>query len=475
MILDILESINKEKGKKKVVELSKHKDNVLLQELWYFTYGRVKFNTNVIVDPSIGDCGAVPAYGAVVSLLDKLRCKVVTGNAAKELITDTLSKLNPRCIEVYNRVIKGNLKCGIGEKAGNEVWGKNFIEPFPVMLISAYCPKKAAKIISNPSGAVMQLKSDGVRCIVHGEFNSAIKFYSRQGEEFHGLSHNFEGFISEFTISMGTDIGGYQLDGEMVYIGEDGIHDPRKAAGILNSCIHGTATEEDVASLHYIVWDMTAEYDDPDLPYNGRLGLLEEHVPCTYTFPMSVVPSWYVSSLEEVHQKYNEILESGNEGVVLKSLSNVWESKRVTDCIKYKAKHQAEFIITGWYQGESGNEMQNVIGGFNLQSSCGKVLANTGSGLTFSDRNVLTEMVKGKETAVRDSNGYFVPNPDMDNDDFIGKIVTIEYNARTLDKNGRETYSLRFPIFKGIRFDKTEANTLEEMIEQEESTNGLRI
>lgn len=472
MILDILESINKEKGKKKVVELSKHKDNTLLQELWYFTYGRVKFNTNVIVEPSLGDCDAVANYGVVVALLDRLRCKVVTGNAAKELITDTLSKLNPRCIEIYNRVIKGNLKCGIGEKAGNEVWGKDFIKPFPVMLISAHCPKKAAKIISNPSGAVMQLKSDGVRCIVHGEYEGDIKFYSRQGEEFHGLSSKFEEFISRFTEKMGTCIGAYQIDGEMVYIGEDGVHDPRKAAGIMNSCIHGTASERDIESLQYIIWDMTADGDDAGMKYGDRLHELQSFVDGYES--VSVVPSWKVTTLEEVHQKYNEILESGNEGVVLKSLSNVWADKRVTDCIKYKAKHEAEFMITGWYKGEAGNEMCNVIGGYEISSACGKVVANTGSGLTFKDRNILTEVVNGKEVAVKDADGYFVPNPDIDNDDLIGSIVTIEYNARTLDKNGRETYSLRFPIFKGVRFDKTEADTLETMISQESSTNGLR-
>ncbi|QYW06159.1 DNA ligase [Shewanella phage vB_SspS_KASIA] len=472
MILDILEAINKEKGKKKVELLSKHKGNILLQELWFLTYGRVKFHTNVIVEPSIGDCGAVSNYGAVVALLDKLRCKVVTGNAAKGLITDTLSKLNPRCIEIYNRVIKGNLKCGIGEKAGNEVWGKDFIKPFPVMLISAHCPKKAAKIISNPLGAVMQLKSDGVRCIVHGEYESDIKFYSRQGEEFHGLSCKFEEAISEFTTSMGACIGAYQIDGEMVYIGKDGVHDPRKAAGIMNSCIHGTASEDDLNSLHYIIWDITAEKDDTGMTYLDRLACIQYHFHSCYA--ISVVPSWKVTTLEEVHQKYNEILESGNEGVVLKSLSNVWADKRVTDCIKYKAKHQAEFMITGWYKGEDGNEMCNVIGGYEISSACGRVIANTGSGLTFKDRNILTEVVSGKEVAVKDADGYFVPNPDINNNDLLGKIVTIEYNARTLDKKGRDTYSLRFPIFNGIRFDKTEADILEIMIAQESSTNGLR-
>jgi ATP-dependent DNA ligase len=474
MILDILETINREKGKKKVELLSKHKDNVLLQELWFLTYGRVKFHTNVVVDPSIGDCGAEFNYGAVVSLLDKLRSKVVTGNAAKDLITNTLSQLNPRCIEIYNRVIKGNLKCGIGEKAGNEVWGKDFIKPFPVMLISPHCPKKAAKIISDPRGAVMQLKSDGVRCIVHGDYVSGVKFYSRQGEEFQGLHQKFSSEIEAFTTDMGTDIGEYQIDGEMICLDENGVHNPRKAAGILNSCIHGTVSEEDVASLRYIIWDMTASNDDNDMTYEERLYALESFINnCDYEH-ISVVPSWRVKTLEDVHTKYNEILDSGNEGIVLKSLSNVWADKRVTDCIKYKAKHQAEFIITGWYKGESGNEMCNVIGGYNIESSCGKVKSNTGSGLTFKDRNILMEVVGGKEVAVKDDNGYYVPNPDINNDDMIGKVVTIEYNARTNDKNGRDTWSLRFPIFMGIRFDKSEADTLETIIAQEASANGLR-
>jgi ATP-dependent DNA ligase len=477
MILNILNEITALKGKKKVTLLESYKDNIALREIWIFAYTRMNFGTSVMIPLTVGDPTKNPEQGdcQIVALLDKLRNREVTGNAAKLLIQDTLTGLHPDCIEVYNRVIKGNLKCGIGVTAGQSVYGDIF-KKYPVMLISPHCNKKAAKIVAD--GAVMQLKSDGVRGVAENGESNDVKFFSRQGEEFHGL----EKFIPQIqelkqqcldSDGIGSRI---DFDGEFCVI-QNSVHMPSIASGIMNSCIHGTATQEEIDQLTFMVWDLIDhEYlaDEDDI-YGERLATLEDVFEVNRFPNVDLIEGWRVTSLDEVHAKYAEIVKSGNEGVVLKSLLNLWADKRVTDCIKYKEKHRAEFRIKAWYYGDTGGEFQNVLGGYEISSEDGKVLSNTGSGLSFAERGILMDTSGKKPKALKGTDGNYLLDPDFDFEEKVDSIVSIEYNQRSKSKDGRETYSLRFPIVKQFRCDKIEANTLEEMIAEEGSSYGLRL
>lgn len=482
MILSILNEISDAKGtKKKVAILESHKDNKLLQAVWHITYSRSNLGTSVI-QKVICDSSRNSEQGdfLVLSLLESLRDKVVTGNDAKVLITNVLTGLHPDCIELYNRIIKGNLKCGIGFTAGATVYGKQLFKTYPVMLISAHCNKKAARIVSE--GAVMQLKSDGVRGIAESDESGDVLFFSRQGEKFHGLD-KFIPYIQEIKNSiidndgiLSSESSLMSFDGEFCVI-IDGIHMPNIASGILNSCIHGTASEEDIEKLTFVVWDSIT--NEP-ITYSERLYNLQCAFKDTNTKDIQLVDSWEVDSLEDVHDKYSEIVRSGNEGVVLKSLLNIWKDKRVTDCIKYKEKHSASLEILSYYYGESGKEFQNVLGGFSIASSCGTVLSNTGSGLSLSQRGVLSEGIdsKGKPIYKKDSDGNYKPVENIESflESYVSSIVEIEYNKRTKTRNVlRETFSLRFPIIKHFRCDKISADSVEGMIEEEFKSYGLKV
>lgn len=478
-ILEILSEIENEKGstKKKKV-LQKHKNNIALQEFWLLTYGRINLHTRKTVPLEIGSDSNPKNFGAVLYLLDQLRLKTSSGNAQAQMIEDTLKGLHPDCIEVYNRVVSKNLRCGIGATVANSVWGKDFIKKYPVMLISPYCPKKAAKIMKG--GAVLQLKSDGVRgiCeITQAWDNRLVSFFSRQGEQFFGLESVFEDQVKSLAKKMywlnGHD---FFIDGEFAVI-EDGKHNPSKASGIMNKAIQGTATDEELKSLVYIVWDVYIPAGPDADNYKDRLEDLKDGLDDSNPKNIMLAETWYVETLEQVAAKYQEIVDAGNEGVVLKSLSNKWADKRVTDCIKYKEKHQAEFVIKGHYLGEEGKEFQKVLGGFYIESQDGKVISKTGSGLTFYDRGILAGTLdsKGKPIYLKDDDGNYIKDPSANYEDYHGQIVTIEYNKRTKTKDGRETFSLRFPIVKQFRLDKDVANTVEEMVDQENASLGLRL
>lgn len=483
-IIQILDEINGLSGAAKGKKLAEYSDVALLKEVWHMAYGNHTFFTTVAY-PNVGQEDKPNKVKDVLELLNKLENREATGQSAKNLIHETLSELNTESIELYNRIIAKNLGCGIGLKAGNKVWGKDFIEEFPVMLISPHCNKKAGKILQSKGGGVLQLKSDGVRGVMRASFGDTetiINYYTRQGEEILQLADRFQEELDKLIEEYSTQGGWAMLDGEFVVIGEDGVHDPKATSGILNKCLKGTATQEEIDSLTYVVWDFIVDEDLEEYsatPYTTRI--LDLQVALEGNERIICVDSWNVSSIEEVHAKYNEIVEAGNEGVVLKSTSNVWKPTRVTDCIKYKEKHQAEFKVTGIYLGKPNGEFRNVIGGYSIESACGKVVCNTGSGLSFKERGILmtSEAVvkKGRTTYVEKPvkvDGVYQADPDFDMQSVIGTIVTMEYNQRTKDKNGRDTYSLRFPIVKAHRFDKSEPDTMLTMVSQESSSYGLR-
>lgn len=479
MSLDVLAVLNQISETKKVAEKKKIMEkydfeNSLIKFFWKMAYGRVNLHTRKMIPLSHGSEEHPKDFEYVATLLSQLRDRTFSGNAQVAHIESVLGNLHPDCIEVYNRVIKGNLRCGIGGTVANKVWGKDFIKKYPVMLISPYCAKKAAKIVED--GAVMQLKSDGVRgvCEVKDKGGYDFKFFSRQGEEFLGLNDVFQEEIRDIILHAFDDINAdVSIDGEFTYIDENGKHDPSKASGIMNKAIQGTATEDEISSLTYLVWDLILE--DEQLNYLSRLKDLQQ-VNWDTLKNVKMVDTWKVSNLEQVAAKYQEIVDAGNEGVVLKSLKNIWKDTRVTDCIKYKEKHSASLKIVGWYYGEKGKEFQNVLGGFVVQSEDGKVHCNTGSGLSFEDRGILSESLdkKGKPIYLSED-GYYIKDPSVDYEEYVGRIVEMEYNKRTKNKEGRETYSLRFPIIKHFRLDKDQPDSLETMILEEKRSRGLKL
>ena len=99
------------------------------------------------------------------------------------------------------------------------------------------------------------------------------------------------------------------------------------------------------------------------------------------------------------------------------------------------------------------------------------VASGIGSGLTDEMRGYKKVFIQDNADNMTQSSvevdEKFNPNK------YIGAIVEGEYNARTITE-GSEKQSLFLARVVRIRFDKDKANTLEEMIAQEESSRELK-
>jgi ATP-dependent DNA ligase len=104
--------------------------------------------------------------------------------------------------------------------------------------------------------------------------------------------------------------------------------------------------------------------------------------------------------------------------------------------VKIKEVYDADLYCVGVKLGKG--KYEGKIGSLTLQTSCGRVEVDCGSGLTDFDRN---------------------KNPD----EFIGKIIEIQYNKFIQSKKDKPA-SLYLPRFVEVREDKNTATSYEEIV-----------
>jgi ATP-dependent DNA ligase len=111
-----------------------------------------------------------------------------------------------------------------------------------------------------------------------------------------------------------------------------------------------------------------------------------------------------------------------------------------------KLEMDIDLKITGFNYGTGKNT--HLISSLNAESGCGKVITSP-TGIDEDTMKLITE----------------------NQDNFSGKIVEVKCSGLSKDSKGQ--YSLLHPVFKTIRTDKFEANSLEEIIAIENMIKGL--
>ena len=362
-----------------------------------------------------------------IGQLYMLSSRSYTGNAAIDHLKFILEMTSPDDAKVIERIIQKDLKCGVSVSTANAVW-TGLVNDYPVMLCSQFEQKLVDKITFPAS---VQLKMDGMR------FNAIVRdckveFRSRNGKEIQLLGNLEKEFLQ---LADGVDC---VFDGELLVVDNGQILDRQTGNGILNKANKGTISAADAAKVHATVWDyipylyfIEGEYNKP---YLNRFGVLASK---TLPAKIKLVESTGVNSIEEANVIFEKYLAEGQEGIILKDLSGIWENKRAKHQIKFKGEQECDLEIisveegTGKYAGKLGAVVCRS------RPEDGKFLTvNVGSGFNDAHRTDLW--------AIRDK--------------LVGKIVAVKYNMRSKNKAGEE--SLFLPIFVEVRDDKDVADTL---------------
>ena len=403
--------------------------------------------------------------------LSKLSRREVTGSRAKFLVSTLMTECSEDDAEVLKRLIKRDPNCKVSVATVNKAW-PGLVELWPCML----CEKSTRKNLDGIQyPAIIQEKSDGLRDnILH--IGGKVLYRTRAGKfiQMHGA---LDDQVREFAKHL--PYNDFVIDGEGLVIKPQHIGTPSKfwtsysdgdlyesrrtGNGIFNKGIRDTIRPREAAMVRLKVWDVipAAEffagtvggigrfapelkgYDlgpvGEPLPYKNRITILKNVLKANTDTVTHIGLSLtrVVKSEREALAFYKMMLEQGKEGAILKNLESVWEDRRSKNQVKLKVEKEIDLRCVGTYPHK---KRKNWIGGLNLESECGRVKVNTGSGLKERHRKL---------------------TPDK----FLGHVIMIKSNGLIESERRDEgEWSLYLPIFKEIRIDKDKADSYDDIV-----------
>lgn len=294
------------------------------------------------------------------------------------------------------------LAIGLDIKAINSVIPNciNIIEP---MLATNYT--NVADKLDTSTIYYVTLKLDGNRCIIDNR-NDIPKAYSRNGVEIKGL----DSFLQCLNLPKGKI-----YDGELLPRNIDNISSKDQYKEI--SSIMRTKGEKPKDKITYHIFDII----DYELPYMQRRNFIDNIENTEYQQICEVLYKGQISGA--IFKLLDEVVESGQEGLMANDITGMYESKRVKSILKFKKFNIVDLKCIGVEQGEK--KYANTLGAIICEYKGNTV--KVGSGFTDSQRD------------------YYWENQD----EIIGRVVEIQYFEETQDKQGN--LSIRFPVYCGVR------------------------
>lgn len=416
-VLRQIEATSSRNEKKKI--LNRNKDNELLKKfLYYALNNRMVFG---IGSRSIQKCGSKKApppgikqnslFGStsnkkdIFEILDDLVKHPFGSNEDVKAVNDFLQNCDSEEYYWYTRLILKDLKIGCTVKTVNESMG-NFIPYFEVMLAHPY--NKHADKIKGPFQ--LQRKIDGFRFITILYPDMTTRFFTRNGLElfeFPEIEREFHAFI----------VPPYPVvyDGELIC--KDTFNDTQKL--IMKQ---GPKT-----NLVYHIFDKLS-LDEFNLG-QSNLSLFDRFdsffVPGDLPHIVKEEELYRGNDISQVTKWFNYAKEQGWEGIMLK-LDAPYVRKRTTNMLKIKEFDTLDLKVLRVNEGTG--KFAGTLGSVTVDFEGNEV--DVGSGF---DDSLRAEIWKD-------------PNIILD------KVIEVQYFEITQNKDGKP--SLRFPIFKGIRYDK---------------------
>ncbi|MFA5395708.1 MAG: hypothetical protein WC346_06785 [Methanogenium sp.] len=329
-------------------------------------------------------------------LLSKLENRKLTGNLARDTIKSFISQYPKDWGNLVLKILKKDLRIGAGASIINKIYPRLFPEDFCMAAM-----KYQSSRVSYPVYADSKL--DGVRCIAL--INDNIKLLSRNGREFRNYP-----FIAEEIKELGLN-NNTKLDGEIVM-------------GHFQDLMRTISRKEEGIELAkdavYNVFD-TAETDKTFEERLKTLDEIEKTIESKKLKHIKIIRGKRMNNEEELTNFYNEQLEKGFEGIMVKALDGVYEHKRTYAWMKMKPENSEDAPIVRVEEGSG--KYKNLLGAFVCKLP-DNTEVNVGSGFLDEER---IEFWKRRN-------------------DLVGQIVEIKYQEKTKDG------SLRFPVF--VRFRK---------------------
>ena len=410
-----LEADNSRLAKEAIIQ--EHADNAELFEGVrmaldnLYTFGVKKVPTHG------GPDGQGLPWAAFKELAHLLYTRQLTGHDARDAIELALSaSTQSQWNDWYRRILIKDLRCGVSEKTINKI-KKNAVPVFECMLAhdGANHEKKVA------GKKLLEPKLDGVRVItIINMDNRTVTQYSRNGKSLENFGH--------ITRALEDNIGLFDrslvLDGEMV----------SSSFQALMKQVHrkSDVQSEDARLMLFDIVPLSEfQKGKSVLGQRRRSNLLRSmKAILDKVGSIDIIPQIEVdldSAVGEMQFKqYNkDAIEAGFEGIMIKDIDAIYETKRSVSWLKQKPFIEVSLTIVGIEPGTGKNE--GKMGAVICEGEeDGKFIrVNVGSGWTDDQRAEV-------------------------NDQVIGQVLEVRADAITQSQDSEDVYSLRFP--RALRF-----------------------
>lgn len=466
-IKQIFDEIASESGNNAKIEtLRKYQDNELLKRVLYMANSkRVKFYIKQIPH-YVCDGNSTYTLREGLDILQMIADREYTGHDAIATLVDLLEGSTKDNAYIIERIIDKDCKIGMGTTFMNKVF-KDLIEDTPYMGAISFNEKKARAIFDKGGRGISQIKMDGRYCnaIIR---NGEVELESRSGEPTIVTGAKFLEELERFDDCV--------LNGELTMDGVPRYESNGMIASIIDICgkqsertekehakkletfekKHGSF-EKALNSIRYTVWDTISvdEYfaKSSKTPYIQRLQNVADMINSTKPTMVRLIESEIVNNYSEAMTHFVEVLATEvdgvpQEGTILKSETGEWKDGKPNWQIKLKLEMTLDLKVTGFNYGKKGTKNEHVISSFNAESEDG-LLKTSPQGLTEEIMKYVTE----------------------NQDKLLGTVIECKCNGVSRDVNG--DYSLLYPSFKGFRDDKHIADTIQQIIENENMVKGV--
>jgi DNA ligase-1 len=350
----------------------------------------------------------------------------LTGNAAQTAVNHLrMNATEDEWNLWYRLILIKDLRCGVSEKTINKMVEKDYAN-YSIPVFSCQLAHDSANHESKVGGQkLIEVKLDGVRVITVVYPNGTVDQYSRNGKELVNFPH-IKAQIAKHAVFFGEPV---VLDGEVM---SGSFQDLMKQVHRKSDV---TATDA-VLNLFDVVTLKEFTTGTSTMPQIARSnGLkawwypLKEHMPNVTVVGQELVDLDTIKGQERFKMINTQAVAGGYEGIMIKDPDAGYECKRSHAWLKMKPFIEVTLTVVGLEEGTGKNA--GKLGALICEGiDDGKsIRVNVGSGLTDDLRDTIWK----DKTAV------------------VGQLVEIRADAATRSQDSEDTYSLRFPRFKGFR------------------------
>lgn len=396
--------------------LTENKENKDLQTILELTYNPYK--KYGVTEKTLGE-GTEDGF-----TYDNLRMLTYTlattniNNELREKTNNFLTQTDESIRDLYRCVLLKDLRIGVNSSTINKVWKglipaseDTGIEIKP-MLASKFNLDKVPKGVLSVTE-----KIDGIRTNIIVK-NGEVKIYTRQGKIIEGLVEIEKDVLDTFQDCV--------VDGELLAEGCD-----------YETCYKETTKrvknkDEIKTGVKLMVFDILTleEFENKkgEYTYLQRREKLNDIKETMTAEHIEILPLLYIGTgIDTILNILEDYRQKGAEGLMI-NLDKPYEFKRSKSILKLKVMQTADLRIVGFEEGTGKNK--GKLGALLVEYKDN--IVRVGSGFSDCDRDFIW----------------------MNQDMYMGKIAEIQYFEETKNKDGG--VSLRFPVWKYIRLDKSE-------------------